>query len=319
MPPVTDHARFSEPTNAPHHFHFGPFLIHSQLDIPELAQATGPATIPVAVTLGGAPDNIIGAAHYGALCQVAPAEYLLDIPGVARYYVAHGREVRVNLAPNAPLPDVSSFLLGSVFGALCHQNGLLPLHASAVELDGRVTAFLGESGAGKSTLAACLQSRGLNIISDDICLLEPSGDLMRVIPVAGWLKLWRNSLDHLGKPALERNRVFAADDKYRLYLSPHDSRPDAALANLIFLTRAASAAEEPALARLSTPETIALMMRLTYLGYITELTGSHARVFAQCARVLNRAHGYRLTVPWDLTKMDSVIDLLQSALLFTAN
>lgn len=306
---------------APHRYRFGPFLFRSELLIPELFDATGPAGIPVDILLGGAPEALHAAPSFGELCHVTPTEYLLDIPAVARFYVAGGHEVRVNPYPEAPAPDVSAFLLGSVFGALCHQNALLPLHASAVESSpGRVTAFLGESGAGKSTLAACLQHRGHIILADDICLLEPAApasNAMHIIPVAGWLKLWRQSLDHLGHTPDERHRVFQADDKYRLYLAPEATpqTPPRTLANLVFLTRAHSPGSLPRLDPLPTIETIAAMMHLTYLGYITELTGSHARVFAQCARVLSTAKGYRLTVPWDLSQMDATLDLLNSTLL----
>lgn len=307
--------------NAPYNFHFGPFHILSELDIPELANAAPvPTPITVTLTLGNAPQDLPAAANFGALCQINPTEYLLNIPSVARFYVRNGNEIRVVTAPGPPSPDVSGFLLGSVFGALCHQNGFLPLHASAVEARGRVTAFLGESGAGKSTLAASLQRRGLPVVADDICLLasEPAANAMRVIPVAAWLKLRRQSLDHLGQTPDERNRVFLADDKYRLYLPPGTlpvpASPPTTLANLVFLTRAGTPTQKPIIEPLSTVETIAGMMRLTYLGYITELTGSHARVFAQCAHVLNQARGYRLTVPWDLTQIDSTLDLLEATI-----
>ncbi len=308
-------------TDSPYRYRFGPFDLRSELPIPELAASTGPGTLPVSITLGDTPRSLPGAPTYGELCQVAPAEYLLNIPGVARFHVRDGSEVRVTLHPGAPAADVSAYLLGSVFGALCHQNALLPLHASAVQTHGRITAFLGESGAGKSTLAACLARRGHAILSDDICLLQPdpASNTMNVIPVASWLKLWRQSLDHLGQTPDERHRVYQADDKFRLYLPPGitstATEPTSrTLAHLVFLSRAASPDTPPRLEPLPTIATIAEMMRLTYLGYITELTSSHARVFAQCARVLNTAKGYRLTVPWNLLKIDSTLDLLDRTL-----
>ena len=306
-------------TPVPHTFFFGPFRITSQIDIPELRNVTGSGRIHVNLTLTETPVALPGAVPFGDLCQLTPTQYLLDIPGVARYYVSDGREIQLTLHPGAPRPDVSTYLLGSVFGALCHQNRLLPLHASAVERDGAVAAFLGDSGSGKSTLAAALQRRGHAIISDDICLLEEQGNSMHVVPVAGWLKLWKNSLDHLGEVPDERHRVFADDDKYRLYLHPHPgSGAPPTLRQLVFLERAASPDQPPRLHPLSTAETIARMMRLTYLGYITELTRSHARIFGQCALALRNAHAWRLVAPWDLAQLDSTLHLLESTLLTPA-
>jgi hypothetical protein len=139
-----------------------------------------------------------------------------------------------------------------------------------------------------------------------------------VIPVAGWLKLWRASLDHLGQAADERNRVYSADAKYRLYL-PASAPAPAALANLVFLTRAEEPDARPTLAPLSAAEALAQMLRLTYLGYITELTGSHARVFRQCAEALAAARAYRLTAPWGLERMEDVLDVIEAELLKTAS
>lgn len=293
-------------------YEFGPFQLKSEIEIPELAGFGGSAHLPVSVRLGQVPGGIEGGVPYGSECEVSASEYLLKIPHVGYFHVKDGASVLVDRAPDSPDPDVSTFLLGSVFGALCHQNGLLPLHASSVRSGAGVTAFLGDSGAGKSTLAACLQDRGYAIVSDDICVLEDRAGEMRVIPVAGWLKLWRASLSHLGETPDENHRVYSEDDKYRLYLRTRaGDRP--ALANLVFLTRAVGG--EPRLEALSTAETLAGMMQLTYLGYITELTGSHARVFRQCARVLAGAKGYRLVVPWGFEGMDGVLDLLERNLL----
>lgn len=312
---ISTAARISEEKPAKNTYFFGPFRLESEFEIPELKGCAGLGTIPVDIRIGGVPLDVDGAT-YGKFCRVSATEYLLDIPHVARFYVANGSLVCMEPAPDAPAADISTYLLGSVFGALCHQNGLLPLHASSVRVGDGVTAFLGDSGAGKSTMAACLQGRGYAIASDDICLLSDEAGEMRVIPVAGWLKLWRASLDHLGETPEERNRVYSEDDKYRLYLEAQTGeRP--VLRNLVFLEKAGDG--KARLEPLSVPETLARMMQLTYLGYITELTGSHAQVFGQCAHVLKEANGYRLVVPWGFEEMDGVLRVVEDLLNPTSN
>jgi hypothetical protein len=294
----------------PRVFFFGPFRFESELDIPELHNSTGPGDRLVHLRLGEVPQSLPNATPAGNFVQLTPTEYLLNIPGTARYYVAHGNEVRVEIAPGAPIANVSTYLLGSVFGVLCHQNGLLPLHASAVDSGGSVVAFPGDSGAGKSTLAACLQRRGHRIVSDDICLLDPADDAMHVVPVAGWLKLWNQSLQYLGETPDEQHRVFSTDDKYRLFLPGTDSTLRR-LHRVVFLSKDPDPRAQPALQPLSLPEAIAALMDTTYVSYVPALTGQQHRIFRQCARVFQQAQPWRLTVPWSLDRIDSVVDLLE--------
>lgn len=306
----------SEPTIDSHVpsyvFYFGPFRFESEIEIPELRASQGSGEIAVRIRLGRVPDAVVRGVPYGTFGQVAPTEYLLNISGTARYYVCNGNEVRLEIEPGAPIANISTYLLGSVFGVLCHQNGLLPLHASAVEDGDVVTAFLGDSGAGKSTLAACLQRRGHRIVSDDICLLQPdSGSaVMRVVPVADWLKLWDESLQYLGEAPAQQNRVFSTDDKYRVFLAGTGSERRC-LGRVVMLARDPNPQAEPSLQPLPLLDAIAAVMEMVYVSYVPALAGQQSRVFEQCAKVFQHARAYRLTVPWDLDRMESVLDLLE--------
>jgi len=307
----------TERSNPPYTFSFGPFLFESELDIPELHQTTGAAIRTVRVSLGPVPESLAGAIQAGPYTQLTAAEYLLNIPGTARYYARSGSEVTVEIAPAARDGDITTYLLGSIFGALCYQNGLLPLHASAVDFAGGVAAFLGDSGAGKSTLAACLSRRGHDIVSDDICLLNPADAAVpRVIPVTGWLKLWNQSLDHLGELAQPEHRVHSAEDKYRLYVRSADPSPRP-LRHLIFLERAEDPNAQPRLTPLALTEAVATLMDMAYAVYIPALTGQQPRLFRECAGVFRQARAYRLTRSWQLERTDEVLDLLQRELLAT--
>lgn len=51
--------------------------------------------------------------------------------------------------------------------------GMLPMHASAIEFDGRAFLFAGSAGAGKSTLTAELLAHGARFLGDDLTVLRP--------------------------------------------------------------------------------------------------------------------------------------------------
>lgn len=291
-------------------YRLGPFRFDSEFALPELRQDESRAEHPVRISLGPLPADLAALLRYDAFCAVLPQRYLLDIPGVARYLAEYGSKVQVEPYPGAQAADVRGYLLGSVFGALCHQNGFLPLHASAIETGGQVTAFLGDSGAGKSTTAAFLERAGYRVVSDDICLLVPGAEGLRVEPVAGWLKLWRESFETLGEMPDENNRIFSAKDKYRRYLAPaQDERLE--LRNVVFLERG----DNVKLERVSSAAAMAGLVDMTYLSYLPALTGGSAAVFRRSAEVLQKARAWRLVVPRRWDAMPLAVEAVESLIL----
>jgi len=112
---------------------------------------------------------------------------------------------------------VRAYLLGSAMGALLHQRGLLPLHANAIEIDGRAIAFAGPSGSGKSTLAAYFRARGRRLLSDDVCAVSfgPGGEAV-AWPGVPRIKLWTDALAAFGHSAGDLEKVVNWEDKYSL-------------------------------------------------------------------------------------------------------
>ena len=48
------------------------------------------------------------------------------------------------------------------------QRKVLPLHGSAIAINGKAYAIIGDSGAGKSTLALAFLNRGYRLLTDDV-------------------------------------------------------------------------------------------------------------------------------------------------------
>ncbi|HYD97747.1 MAG TPA: hypothetical protein VEH84_00065 [Alphaproteobacteria bacterium] len=195
--------------------------VESDLPLPELLPWRGddrPADIEI--RLGEVPDRLEGAVHEGPLLQVAAdGTCRYAIAGVAAYRVAGGRHVTVQPWMEPTATDIRVFLLGSVFGFLCHQRGLLPLHAGCVEIGGHVVALAGPSGVGKSTLTAAFLRRGFRVLADDVTVVDvaaPGGPL--VLPSFPRVKLWRDAMDGLGVAPDGLVRVRREMDKFQLPL-----------------------------------------------------------------------------------------------------
>lgn len=175
--------------------------VQSDWPLPELTPWFGddrPADI--VIRRGTVPQRLPGTVRETPLVQVNDQNWLrFTVRDVANYLVRGGNEVVID-TPHAPdTPDVGLFLLGSVLGFLCHQRGLLPLHASCVSFQGRVIAFVGPSGTGKSTMAALLLKQGARLLSDDVTVVDVQADGGPVmLPTFPRQKLWRDTLDALG-------------------------------------------------------------------------------------------------------------------------
>ena len=291
-------------------------IVLSELPLIQQERAT---PHPVTIRLGDISHDLPGAVEVDPDCFATPSQYFLRIQGTARYLVTNGREIVVSPEADANPLDVRAWLLGNIFVALCHQRGLLPLHACAVSsepLNGRqgVVAFLARSGQGKSSLAAHLAQRGFRVLADDVCLIDPTpADEILVIPSSPWLKLWRNSLQNLGRQAEGLERVLSEHDKYRLPLEAACKREP--IRKLVFLESSEESSSAIRMEEVPRVKAVPLLMNLTHQAYVLEATGQLQETFLRCGRVLSQARAYRLTRPWGLDHLPSTADAVEKFML----
>jgi hypothetical protein len=293
-------------------YRLGGMTLVSEIALPELPLIQHPDPVPhrVKLRLGRVAAHLADAVELDPYCFATPSQYLLCVEGIGRYLVTRGEEIVVDPEAGALPLDVRACLLSTIFVVLCQQRGMLPLHASAIAAKSGVVAFLARSGQGKSTLAAQFAQRGFRVIADDVCLIDTTqpGTAM-VVPTAAWLKLWRNSLDHLGRQADGLERVFSEEDKYRLPLAT-SSEPEP-IRKLVFLEASEVPTTQPEVELVSRLEALPLLMNLTHHAYLLEATGQRQENFLRCGRVLSQAKAYRLFRPWGLTHLDSTLDELE--------
>ena len=163
----------------------------------------------------------------------------IRIDNVADFEITEGREIRVWPAAGATQKDIEIFFFGPAWATLCHQRGILPLHASAIVTGTGITAFAGHPGAGKSTTAALLNTLGYELIADDILPVSFNQNLIPgAWPYLRRLKLHRDPITRLAfTPAeivsenLDKEKYFVhpkfrGDDKWRrlerIYLLEND-------------------------------------------------------------------------------------------------
>jgi hypothetical protein len=214
---------------------------HTRSDIPLSNVPTSPCAGSIDIVIQIAPGHSPIAKSEGlTFFEHSADRSLIGVENVADFEVSGGRQIRVWPATGTTRKNVEIFLCGPVWAALCHQRGLLPLHASAILSRGAITAFAGHRRAGKSTTAALMASLGYELVTDDILPVRLNQtSVPGAWPYLRRLKLQSDSINELGlariepvSETLDKDKYFVvpkwvADDKWcrleRVYLLDSDS------------------------------------------------------------------------------------------------
>lgn len=285
--------------------------VASDLPLPELVPWTGDdRPCDLEIRLGTVPERLEAPVFEGPVLQVgADGTCRFAIEAVATYLVEGGCRITVQPRLAADVPDIRVFLLGSVFGFLCHQRGLLPLHAGCLGIDGSAVAIAGEAGAGKSTLTAAFLRRGFRVLADDVTVVDtaaPSGPV--VLPSFPRIKLWRDAIDGLGYPTAWMERTRADLEKFQLPTGAAFDVAPSPLAAVIHLN-------------IVTDERHEALEGLRGFGAMDALTGN---IYRRMAAVrmgrksallaslmpLVKLTNLRLSRKRDLSRLDDTVDLL---------
>jgi hypothetical protein len=190
--------------------------VYSEMMLPELAEgvAASHGEMPITIRLGEVqPSRQAQASMVGNYCWEGDNTFYLDISQVARFLVSEGRDILVDRFAGAEEDTVRLFLLGSAFGALLYQRGLLVLHGNAVKVGQACLICVGRSGVGKSTLAAAFMQQGYDLLADDVIPVRASGE---AIPGFPRIKLWEDAALKLEIDTADLRRVSPGIEKFNL-------------------------------------------------------------------------------------------------------
>ena len=185
--------------------------ISSEFEIPEFVESD--AISDVKIKLGKTPENLDQIRKRGVKYQARKNEFLIEVDNVGRYYVKNGNEIVVETKDFKTDIETRLFLLGSAFGALFIQRGLLPIHGSAIKAGNSATIFSGASGAGKSSIAAHFSQNGYGFLADDISLVNHQ---LEVAPGFPKMKIWQDVLDKLNIKNKTLSEIRPALQKFHL-------------------------------------------------------------------------------------------------------
>jgi len=242
-------------------------------------------------------------------------EVFLDFPQVARFLVRGGKEILIEPAAASDPGEVRAYLLGTVFGILCHQRGIIPLHASAIDVEDCCVAFVGASGAGKSTLVAALARRGYETIADDVCFLQTDEKkVIRVRPGIGRIRLWADAIHTLGYERIGVEQEMHGYNKFFVPVRPPPRPFDYRRLWRIYELHAA-ADENIGVIPLRGVTAVEVLMQNVYRLGIAERLGFKPRAFSVCVAAARNIPVFRLSRPKHFQALARTIEILEAHML----
>jgi hypothetical protein len=279
--------------------------IDSSLYMPEFQP--GHPSSEVSIRLGGnklIPSEIMTKDWY---VDIAKDKALFSVKGAGVFWVKEGREIIVIPAPNVEERLIRLFIIGPLLATLLYQRGLLVLHASAVEINGNVCAFMGSKGAGKSSLAAAFYSLGFSVLTDDNLPVADDNNAPRVFPGLPMLRLSPNVASSLGRHLQRQSDGLHNDREQKPRFCIADRFSDAPLP-----LRRAYVIEQGASERIELLGSREAFLELVRHSFPTRLSQPSAvSHFNQCASLVKRIPVFRLKRSSKLSELPELVKLIE--------
>lgn len=207
----------SEQVSSTYYYQAFGLIIASAFEIPEFYNSE-PLATDVRIIFGEVPQTLSHTEKKGVRFELNSSEFLLHVDGIADYYVKEGKSIIINIQKDATNQEMRLFLLSTVFSALIYQRGHVAMHASAIKRGDSCMLICGNSGAGKSTLTRSFIDKGYKVLSDDITVLAEQEKFVFAQPAFPFIKLWKDSLEHLNMDETEGFRLREELEKYGFQL-----------------------------------------------------------------------------------------------------
>ena len=299
-----------------HYYKVFGLQIVSDIKLPELLTTMDmPNQTEVSIRVGKVPNGITGANEKNAFYQAAKNQFLLQVPGVGQYYVTNGNSIIVEPADQGEEHSVRLFLLGTAFGALLMQRGILPIHGSAVVINGYCVIFTGESGAGKSSLLAAFRERGYSFLTDDVAAVTVDKDgVVWVHSSYPQQKQWRDSAETIGVDTVSLTPFYVGINKDKFAVPVQKGFCHAPVQLVAVYELSSENCQHVTLTPLAGMDKLAVLMNHTYRPLLINGLDLKVAHFKHCTAVAQQVAVNTLLRPAGVFSLEEQVRLVQQNL-----
>ena len=245
---------------------------------------------------------------------VKEGQVQFHIPEVASFTVEAGKQITVSPINGADEGLLRLYILGTCMGVILMQRRVIPLHGSAIEINGKAYAFVAESGVGKSTLAAAFINCGYKLVSDDVIAVSYSDVNLPplVTPSYPQQKLWQESLAEFGMTSNEYTSIFGRETKYSVPVTSQFYNKVLPLGGIFELLK--EEMESPKVQKLNKLESLQTLYQHTYRNFIIPRLGLMDWHFKTSANILNHNEVFQLRRPEEGCSASKLTSLILNTL-----
>jgi hypothetical protein len=287
--------------------------IRSELPLPELT--TNGKKWDVAIRLGRVKNPFSKIRGPGGWEIASPEKAYFIWENVGTFMVKGGKEIIIDPARGVAAEVLRLIILGQAMAVLLHQRGYLILHASAIEVEGGVVAFLGASGSGKSAMIAALNSLGYGLVADDVVAvdMDNTGEPL-VFSAMPQIKLWPETAAIFGDGPEELPRVHPQLEKRALRRIPGFKQTCYPLRLLYVI--AEGTRTDPEFEPIPLQEALLELVRYSYILNLWEDAGGDPKHFYQCGKLVSLVPIHRLKRKRCLADLRNLASLVEKDIIY---
>lgn len=264
--------------------------------------------IDVRIIIGKVPDEVPDLADSDYICHTINKDFYLFVKDFARYYIKNGEEIIIEPSENITIEDAKVFVYGTCLGVCLIVKKILPIHCSAVEINGKSVLFVGDAGAGKSTIAIGLRGKGFRVIADDVIAVREEGGRYLACSGLRQQKISSDMAKHFNVDVSSLKRINLIDEREKYFLPLEDAYAAdwLPIGSVIEL----AVGEDMLLEEVAGTKGLEILLRNTYRPMLIQPLGFAEGQFKSCSGIVKQAKIYRMTRPQNIITVEEELELI---------
>lgn len=286
------------------------FRINSQIEMPELIKLDENENLEEIVIEYGDLTQLWANVGEKGKFIVTEKMVLFRIENTAIFCIKDGNKIIVTPLCEGNNDKMRLFILGTCMGSILMQKNIYPLHGSAIEINGKAYAFIGDSGAGKSTLARAFLHRGYRLLSDDVIAVTFSDENQNPFVISSYpqQKLWEESLYNFEMNRNNYNPLFERETKYAVPVRTQFLDNHLPLSGIFEVAK--SDMNEITLQHTNPLEGIHTLYRNTYRNMLIPRMGLLDWHFKNSVNILNRTKLFEIKRPSSRFTANELVEIV---------